>query len=313
MAKKINEYEIPSVFSLRRSVETTDGIIDNVLIEERTFRTVKNFAGSKKENENKESSNIAKGEVAIATENIVNVNFDLKFLKLELKVENCNDVEFYKKFNEKLKEENQQLLQKIAGYYAFNLINGRWLWRNRVIADGVDIEIKKYRYGEEKPAETVVVKDADMLDLDIKLNENNKIVAKTDKEALEKVSGWIYEEIYWGKPYYLEINAKLYTEKGMQLYPSQLFVNGKEGRKFARVGDKGAITYQKIGDALRTFDVWYKDYKELQEPIVVEFFGGSLKFQKNFRDKKDSAFTVMSKYINDEELSETERLYLMAV
>lgn len=317
----MSKTQIPEVLSITRSMEISDGTMENVRIEKRTMRTVKNYEGSKKENDKKDSANIVKGDIAYATGDRVRISFDIKPMPFDLKVHQCSDVAFYLNLKSKLEhEENEHMLRKLMHYYAYNILNGRWLWRNRDVAERVFVSAKVFLAQKSEPEAVISAEDADLWDRDILIGGDGEIVCERyDDRAVRDLAQWLFRGI-WGKEnLHIHVEAHLDVENGAQMYPSQAFSektvpSQDEGKVLVQRDGVPLITSQKIGNALRTFDVWYPSYEDLREPIPVEFYGGSLKYQENLRPPKLSARYLLERYMEDEDsLAQEEKLYLLAV
>ena len=322
MAKKIKfEKEIPSVFSLLRGVEVSDAEIEGVEVFEHGGVTIKSHLTKEEKtqgvNNLEKVANLYYGQVAKTTKNEIKFNFNIKFNKFNDRLYQVNNVDYYNEFNKKVNIENEKIkeaLEKNSRYIAYNLINGRWLWRNKFIAEKIKITIKNKETMEEITIDNVLD-----IENDIKLNEKNGIINEIDTDTLNKVSNWIFEGFKNGKTV-LDVTAILKVEKYMNAYPSELFKPEKKkigklefGKEFYITPDtrKPALTFEKVWNALRTYDVWYTLYKEIPEPLSIEFKGGSLKFQEAFRDEKNDFRFVLNKFMNDMELTDEEMLYFI--
>ena len=315
-----NNIQIPSVFSLLRCVEVSDAVIDGVKIFEHGGVTVKSHLSNEEVNNDaydaNNATNLYYGEVAKTVTDKVTVTFSLKLNQFGKSLYQTNDVEFYKNFNEKISLKNERIekaVKKISSYLAFNILNGRWLWRNKFIADKISISVDN----------DIKLDDIIHIDNDIKLNENNEIVndlSEKEKEALNQLSNKIFEGFRNGETV-LNIKAELNAREYMNFYPSEVFNPApkkigqlKFSKEYYKTPDthKPALTFEKVWNALRTFDVWYKDYENVKEPISIEFKGGNIKFQKLFRDNKSDFRFYLKKFMADEEMNENELLYFTA-
>lgn len=188
-------------------------------------------------------------------------------------------------------------LTELASRFARNIANGRFLWRNRAVAESVVVQVLQ--------AATVI---ATFNALEIPLNtfgdysDGERAVAeiiaagmKGDREA--KLS--------------VRATVDFGLRGAFEVFPSQNYLEDK-ARGFARplycVGDapadqnkhsvremgQAALRDQKIGNALRTLDTWYPAYGDRGLPIPVEPNGASLDAQEFFRNTKAaSGFQLM--------------------
>ena len=168
----MKDIQIPSVFSLLRCIEASDAAIDGVKIFEHGGVTVKSHLSGDEVNndvyDSNDAVNLFYGETAKTVSDKVSVKFSLKLNQFGKSLYQTNDVDFYKKFNKKISLENEEVkkaVKKISAYLAFNILNGRWLWRNKFIADKIKISID----------DDISLEDIVYIDNDIRLNENNEI------------------------------------------------------------------------------------------------------------------------------------------
>lgn len=209
-------------------------------------------------------------------------------------------------------------LQHVAARYVRNIANARWLWRNRVIADAITVEVL---VGKETTPRFSF--DA----LNIPLNHFNNF--SESELALAKI---VAAHLRGESDETLKIRAKVYFGMGnVEVFPSQNYLE-KEAKKtgFSRslykIGivplqtkdltdnqelGQAAMRDQKIGNALRTIDTWYPKYAERQLPIPVEPNGASLEAQEFFRSKKTSAFDLM-KQIGSLDPNTDEGMFMLA-
>ena len=188
-------------------------------------------------------------------------------------------------------------LDEVSRRYARNLANGRWLWRNRLIARNISVTISR---DEEKLA----VFDA----LRIPLNRFDEYA-----EGEQKVADTIAAGIRGESNATLVIVAQLeFGAKGaIEVFASQNYIEDKP-KGFARslyclgtpekanktdgirAMGQAALRDQKVSNALRTIDTWYPDYASFERPIPIEPNGASLEAQRFFRNaKKASAFDLV--------------------
>ncbi len=198
----------------------------------------------------------------------------------------------------------------LAKRYAINIANGRFLWRNRVGVEALEIEVKTI--GEESTSWTFDAND------NIQLNdftiENDKINALANEIALALS----------GKKDYLLLDITAYAKvgKAQDVYPSEEMVldknnsQSKKSKILYHVNKQAAIHSQKIGNALRTIDTWYPDFSENNnKPIAIETYGSVTNLGVAYRkDKKVNFYTLFDLYARDEPLSsKDDEHYVMAV
>ncbi len=188
-------------------------------------------------------------------------------------------------------------LMEVASRYARNIANGRFLWRNRAVAQSVRI----------------VVRDGtgEIASFDALATPLNSFGAYSAEER--RVATVVAAGLRNDRQAKLSVCATVdFGVRGpVEVFPSQNYLEGKE-KGFARplycVGDvptgqdrhsaaelgQAALRDQKIGNALRTFDTWYPRFETHQLPIPVEPNGASLDAQEFFRNTKAaSGFNLM--------------------
>lgn len=208
-------------------------------------------------------------------------------------------------------------LKEVANRFARNILNGRWLWRNRTIASEITIEVKA--------SEKTICEEVNALSISLNKFDNYS-------QAEQDLGEIIYDALAGNSDLpKLSVSARVvFPVKGaIEVYPSQNYLESKE-KGFARplyylktvvdksdngIEEKGhaAIRDQKIGNALRTFDTWYDDFSEKGRPIAVEPNGASLEFQEFFRpiSKKTSAFKL-AKRLNEIDVNSPEGMFMIA-
>lgn len=210
-------------------------------------------------------------------------------------------------------------LNEVAARFARNIVNGRWLWRNRTIARHITVRISV-------AGKALASFDA----LATPLNHFNDI--STDER---KVATYIADGLRGDDDAGLDIEAQLdFGVRGaLEVFPSQNYVEDKprgfarplyclgaperihsrNGMEFESTRTMGhaALRDQKIGNALRTIDTWYPRYAEHGRPLPVEPNGASLEAQEFFRDRKTSAFEF-ARCLNTLDPASPEGMFMIA-
>ena len=172
--------------------------------------------------------------------------------------------------------------QELAHRYATNIANGRFLWRNRIGAEQIEVTVTI------KPTGETITYNA--YDYSIKNFD------KTD-EKLEQLAQYIAETLCGKREYLiLEIEANAQIGKGQEVYPSEELIldksnadkKGKKSKVLYQVNGVAGMHSQKIGNALRTIDTWYPEYTETKfGPIAVEPYGAVTTLGRAFRSPKE--------------------------
>lgn len=233
------------------------------------------------------------------------LSFSLKVLSGIEKPSACNHAEFSQKYYETAKKyiENSGF-EELSRRYAINIANGRFLWRNRLGAEKVEIVVfandKKWTFD----AHEFSLKEFD---------ENDEV-----KELAELIA-----ETLCGKREYLmiEIDAYALTGKAQDVYPSEEMVldkgRGNKSKILYQVNGIAAMHSQKLGNAIRTIDTWYPEFETAHiGPIAIEPYGAVTNLGKAYRTPKEKKdfYTLFDKYAFGEALSDKdEEDYVMAV
>ena len=186
---------------------------------------------------------------------------------------------------------NSDGLTEVANRIARNVLNGRWLWRNRITAQSIQVRVIK---GEQELASS----DALSISLNSfdEFSDNEK---KLGEQIKDQLKGMANDE--------LKITAELTPRVtgAAEVYPSQNYLDKPKGDNAlpskslyvvnprSPAKQNGAVTIvgqaalrdQKISNALRTIDTWYSDEQGLR-PIAVEFYGANIDDQAFYRKGK---------------------------
>lgn len=200
---------------------------------------------------------------------------------------------------------------ELAKRYAINIANGRFLWRNRVGAERIEVNVKVINEG----LQTEWSFDA--------LSFSTKNFDQTSPE-LEALSNMIADALS-GKTAFLQLEIQAFAQMGsaQDVYPSEELVLDKGNAK----GTKSKVLYQingiagmhsqKIGNALRSIDTWYPDFAEVTTgPIAVEPYGAVTNLGIAYRNPKQKAdfFSLFDRFATGETLAAKEEThYVMAV
>ncbi|TVQ42385.1 MAG: type I-F CRISPR-associated protein Csy3, partial [Wenzhouxiangella sp.] len=142
-------------------------------------------------------------------------------------------------------------LGELAFRYAANLANGRFLWRNRIGAEEITIQVAHIKDGVATSEWNFDALSHNMRELTAPDNEKGKLqeLAKLIEQGL---SG--HEHVL------LRITAFVRVGAGQEVFPSQELIldrgRGDKSKTLYQVGDIAAMHSQKIGNALRTIDTW---------------------------------------------------------
>lgn len=234
------------------------------------------------------------------------VGFTLKVLGGIENPSACNNEIFLKSYQSVANNYIQQYgFTELAKRYALNIANARFLWRNRVGAEKVEVVVTI----NDQPAVTFNALEYPLHDFD-HIDEKVQNLANQIAKALK------------GETPYLLIKVEAYAlvGKAQEVYPSEELVldkgKGDKSKILYQVKDVAAMHSQKIGNALRTIDTWYPEFDEKKAAIAIEPYGAVTNLGKAYRTPKDKKdfFSLFDKYALGESLENPEQEhYVMAV
>lgn len=239
------------------------------------------------------------------------LSFTLKVLSGVQQPSACNNQAFNDSYTQVAKKYiAEEKFTELARRYAMNIANGRFLWRNRVGAEKIEVQVKMLN-NESESAWTFNSTDLNIRDFTSSTADVDDLGAQIAKALSGDVDFLL-----------LEINAYARIGKAQDVYPSEELVLDKGNSK----SKKSKILYdikgvagmhsQKIGNALRTIDTWYPEYEDLTGPIAIEPYGAVTNLGKAFRNPQAKAdfFTLFDRFARGEALEDKkEEHYVMAV
>lgn len=328
---KVKQVEVkaPSVLAFSRTIEPTDGFfyqknsqdenpnLQPVVISKRSIRTTmsnrqKPALAKNPEKLNAEiiKANLQTPEICYLEEDcdIMVVKFGTKFLPFDGDASSCNSPDFLAKIKAVVADYQERTqFTELGLRYATNIANGRWLWRNRFVAQDITVAVE-CTADDEKHSFTFAAKK-----LSIKEPvADNEDVAKLGALIAAAFRGEVFLSLY--------ITADVNLGYGHQAFPSEEMNldDNKAGKElFHRRGVAG-FHAPKIGNALRTIDTWYPNTQNsvARMPISVEPFGSvtSLGIALRQPSAKADFYTLFDEWMeNDVEPSIESQHYIMAM
>lgn len=215
----------------------------------------------------------------------------------------CNDQGYQDKVIKTVQSyiENQGF-SELAKRYATNIANARWLWRNRMNAESIKIEV-------EFNNKTLTFDNAKVLSLNHFDDESVELKALAD-----------FIELGLSGKQFVILNVTAYAKMGygQEVYPSQELIldsNSRKSKTLYKVeNEKAAMHSQKVGNAIRTIDTWYKSDAEF--PIPVEPYGAVTNLGTAFRQPKEKLdfYTLFDNWVlNDEAPEVKQQHYVISV
>ena len=252
------------------------------------------------------------------------LSFTLKILSGVETPSACNNANFQSSYQVAVKNYiEKEGFSELAKRYATNIANGRFLWRNRVGAEQIEIHVKI------SSSETSWTFDAAKFDIQ-NFNTSNADVADLATKIAEALSG---------KTEFLLLEIDAYAQIGhaQDVYPSEELVldkgnsKSKKSKILYHVKGNAALHSQKIGNALRTIDTWYPEFSDETargdnlfsaeklahgKPIAIEPYGAVTNLGRAFRTPKEKVdfFTLFDKFARGNDLNDKNaEHYVMAV
>lgn len=224
----------------------------------------------------------------------------------------CNNALFKESYTKAAKDYiEKEGFRELGRRYAHNIANARFLWRNRVGAEKIEVEVKVLSAGQEQQwtfdATQYSIRNFDKQDK--KVNElGNKIAA-----ALASSDGALL----------LEITTYAQLGQAQEVYPSEELVmdkgKGNKSKILYHVNNHAAMHSQKVGNALRSIDTWYPAYDDEVNSagaIAIEPYGAVTNLGTAYRTPgaKQDFYTHFDKWARGEKLAHVEdEHYVMAV
>ncbi|UEA16279.1 type I-F CRISPR-associated protein Csy3 [Pasteurella canis] len=231
-------------------------------------------------------------------------SFSMKVLPFTGRPNVCNDQDYQQQVMAVVQQYLTQTgIDELAKRYAMNIVNARWLWRNRMGAEHIQIEVK---CGEE----IICFDDAKQFSLNNFTYEDNKI----QRIAAEIKSGLLGEKFV-----ILYVTAYANMGYGQEVYPSQELVldsstTNRKSKILYEINQKAGMHSQKVGNAIRTIDTWYDD--EVVFPIAAEPYGAVTTLGTAFRQPKAKLdfYTLFDNWLLKGEVPSIEQQhYVMSV
>lgn len=170
---------------------------------------------------------------------------------------------------------------ELARRYAGNLASGRFLWRNRIGAEQVEVQVAHLKDGKAIGSWTFDALTHSLRDL---------AVPAGDAAAIGALADVIAQGLAGKAHVLLQIIAFVRVGAGQEVFPSQELIldrgRGDKSKTLYDVNGVAAIHSQKIGNALRTIDTWYTGANE-NGPIAVEPYGSVTTQGKAWRQPKE--------------------------
>jgi len=194
----------------------------------------------------------------------------------------CNNADYQAKLLSTVKSYAEASgFGELSRRYAHNLANGRFLWRNRVGAEQVEVRVQHLVQGH---ATTTWIFDG------LRLSLRDFSAPETAEKDLRALTNLIAQGLAGQSHVLLRVTAFARVGAAQEVYPSQELIldkgSSKKSKTLYDVQGIAGIHSQKLGNALRTVDTWHPDVAELG-PIAVEPYGSVTTLGKACRKPTD--------------------------
>lgn len=322
-----------SVLAFERKLDPSDALLfsgdwanrensdqwSTIAIREKSVRgTISNRLKAKDQDPTKvdaeiENPNLQTVDIAAlpGDEDTLQIRFTLRVLAGAGTPSACNNADYQKKLQQTVQSYVQeQGFNELAKRYAANLANARFLWRNRIGAEQVEVHVARLVNGV---AEQVWVFNA----LDFSLRNFDE---KT--EELEALATLITAGLTGAEHVLLQIKAFARIGAGQEVFPSQELIldrgRGDKSKTLYSVNGVAALHSQKVGNALRTIDTWYPVEEGQTDlgPIAIEPYGSVTNQGKAYRQPKQKLdfYNLLDNWLLKDQVPVTEQQhYVMGI
>jgi CRISPR-associated protein Csy3 len=240
------------------------------------------------------------------------LHFTLKVLGGITQPSACNNALFKQSYSTAAKTYIDKCgFTELATRYATNIANARFLWRNRVGAEQIEVQVS----ASNKTVNQSWTFDASKF----KLREFDSSNAAVNKMAALIANVLASEDDYL----LLDVNCYVRVGNAQEVYPSEELVldkgKGEKSKVLYDVNNIAAMHSQKIGNAIRSIDTWYPDFADQEQsagPIAIEPYGAVTNLGRAYRTPKNKQdfYTFFDAWARGEKLARVEdEHYVMAV
>lgn len=220
----------------------------------------------------------------------------------------CNDADYQRKLLGTIKGYvDANGFGALASRYACNLANGRFLWRNRLGAEQVEVQIAQLVQGQSAQIWTF-----DALALSLRHFDAPPEAAA----ALAGLSALIAAGLAGQNHVLLQVTAFVRAGAGQEVFPSQELILDKEksgkSKTLYTVSGMAAMHSQKVGNALRSIDTWYEEADQ-NGPIAVEPYGSVTTQGRAYRQpkRKDDFYSLFDGWLIKDQVPAPEQQHFV--
>ena len=302
MATTTNTLKTASVLAFERKLDPSDAVFFSgswggradaaawvpVTVREKSVRgTISNRLKTKDQDPGKldaaiENPNLQTVDVATlpAEADTLKATFTLRVLGGAGTPNACNNTAYQTKLLNTVQGYVQHVgFSELAKRYANNLANGRFLWRNRLGAEQVEVRVQHLVQGIAQKTWSF-----DALALSLRNFDGG-----ADAAAITELGALIAQGLSGTSHVLLQVTAFARVGAGQEVYPSQELILDKgkgKSKTLYEVNGFAGMHSQKLGNAIRTIDTWHSEVAELG-PIAVEPYGSVTTLGKACRRPTD--------------------------
>lgn len=232
----------------------------------------------------------------------------------------CNRPNFQTALVSKVEAAKSEIMPTLAHRFAYNIANGRFLWRNRVGADEIEIVVniestKRSNNGSEKlPSQSLKFNayDFSLKNFDYINPQNEQATNELAKLAKAIEQGLSSDDDF------VLISVQAYVKLGemQQVYPSQEMNAGSKGKELFKKGNQAGMHDVKISNAIKTIDTWYSNATE-NNPIAIEPWGAVTQRNQAYRSGNkpvNDLYSLLDKWIikDEQAFSNEDKIFVLA-
>jgi CRISPR-associated protein Csy3 len=196
---------------------------------------------------------------------------------------------------------------ELARRYATNLANGRFLWRNRLGAEQIEVQVARLVEGQPETTWTFDALALSLRDFD---------ASESAAPGLKPLADVLAQGLAGQSHVLLQVTAFVRVGAGQEVYPSQELILDKDkagkSKTLYTVNGVAGMHSQKLGNAIRTIDTWYTGAAD-NGPIAVEPYGSVTTQGKAYRQPKakEDFYTLFDHWVTKGQAPATEQQHFV--
>jgi CRISPR-associated protein Csy3 len=196
---------------------------------------------------------------------------------------------------------------ELARRYATNLANGRFLWRNRLGAEQIEVQVARLVEGQPETTWTFDALALSLRDFD---------ALESAAPGLKPLADVLAQGLAGQSHVLLQVTAFVRVGAGQEVYPSQELILDKDkagkSKTLYTVNGVAGMHSQKLGNAIRTIDTWYTGAAD-NGPIAVEPYGSVTTQGKAYRQPKakEDFYTLFDHWVTKGQAPATEQQHFV--